>query len=105
MEQWRESRDPAKSRAALDALEQGGRCDEDRHAMSVDAARARCTLGEISDALERAFGRYGTTPEPVRGIYGKARGDGRWKAAEEATQSVAERLGRRPRIMVAKMGQ
>ena len=43
-------------------------------------ARARCTLGEISDALERAFGRYGTVPEPVRGIYGKARRDGRWKA-------------------------
>ncbi len=53
-------------------------------ALSVEAARARATLGEISDALERAFGRYGTTPEPVRGIYGKARRDGRWKAAERA---------------------
>jgi methylmalonyl-CoA mutase len=74
-------------------------------ALSVDAARARATLGEISDALERAFGRYGTKPEPVRGIYGKARRDGRWKAAEEGTKSVAERLGRKPRIMVAKMGQ
>jgi methylmalonyl-CoA mutase len=74
-------------------------------ALAVEAARARATLGEISDALERAFGRYGTTPEPVRGIYGKARRDGRWKAAEEATQSVADRLGRKPRIMVAKMGQ
>ena len=39
------------------------------------------TLGEISDALERAFGRYDTTPEPVRGIYGEARDDDRWKAA------------------------
>jgi methylmalonyl-CoA mutase len=74
-------------------------------ALSVEAARARATLGEISDALERAFGRYGTKPEPVRGIYGKARRDGRWKAAEEATQSVTKRLGRKPRIMVAKMGQ
>jgi methylmalonyl-CoA mutase len=74
-------------------------------ALSVEAARARATLGEISDALERAFGRYGTKPEPVRGIYGKARRDGRWRAAEEATQSVADRLGRKPRIMVAKMGQ
>jgi methylmalonyl-CoA mutase len=74
-------------------------------ALSVEAARARATLGEISDALERAFGRYGTVPEPVRGIYGKARRDGRWKLAEEATQSVAQRLGRKPRIMVAKMGQ
>jgi methylmalonyl-CoA mutase len=74
-------------------------------ALSVEAARARATLGEISDALERAFGRYGTTPEPVRGIYGKARRDGRWKAAEQGTKSVASRLGRKPRIMVAKMGQ
>jgi methylmalonyl-CoA mutase len=74
-------------------------------ALSVEAARVRCTLGEISDALERAFGRYGTVPEPVRGIYGKARRDGRWKAAEEGTRSVADRLGRKPRILVAKMGQ
>jgi methylmalonyl-CoA mutase len=74
-------------------------------ALSVEAARARATLGEISDALERAFGRYGTKPDPVRGIYGTARKDGRWKAAEEGTRSVAERLGRKPRIMVAKMGQ
>jgi len=74
-------------------------------ALSIEAARVRCTLGEISDALERAFGRYGTTPEPVRGIYGRARRDGRWKAAEQGTRSVAERLGRKPRIMVAKMGQ
>jgi len=74
-------------------------------ALAVECARARATLGEISDALERAFGRYGTKPEPVRGIYGKARRDGRWKRAEEGTRSVADRLGRKPRIMVAKMGQ
>jgi len=74
-------------------------------ALAVKCARARATLGEISDALERAFGRYHTRPEPVRGIYGKARDDGRWKAAEEGTRAVAERLGRKPRIMVAKMGQ
>src|SRR4051812_33348135 len=105
IEKVRAGRDEAKARAALDALEAGARGQENLLALSVDAARARCTLGEISDALERAFGRYGTTPEPVRGIYGKARNDARWKAAEEATQSVAERLGRKPRIMVAKMGQ
>jgi methylmalonyl-CoA mutase len=74
-------------------------------ALSIEAARARATLGEISDALEQAFGRYDTVPEPVRGIYGKARGDDRWKTAEQGTQSVAERLGRKPRILVAKMGQ
>jgi methylmalonyl-CoA mutase len=105
IEQVRAGRDEAKARAALDALEQGARSDENLLRLSVEAARVRCTLGEISDALERAFGRYGTKPEPVRGIYGKARRDGRWKAAEEATRSVASRLGRKPRIMVAKMGQ
>src|SRR6059058_5374776 len=105
IEKVRAERDEEKVRAALDALEQGARGDANLLALSVEAARARATLGEISDALERAFGRYGTTPEPVRGIYGKARRDGRWKAAEQGTQSVAERLGRKPRIMVAKMGQ
>jgi methylmalonyl-CoA mutase len=99
------SRDDEKVRAALGALEAGARGDENLLRLSVEAARVRCTLGEISDALERAFGRYGTKPDPVRGIYGTLRRDGRWKAAEEATQSVANRLGRKPRIMVAKMGQ
>jgi len=105
IEKVRAGRDEAKVRAALDALEQGARGEENLLRLSVEAARVRCTLGEISDALERAFGRYGTTPEPVRGIYGKARNDGRWKMAVEGTQSVADRLGRKPRIMVAKMGQ
>src|SRR6478672_865601 len=105
IEKVRGSRDEAKVRAALDALEAGARGGENLLRLSVEAARVRCTLGEISDALERAFGRYGTTPEPVRGIYGKARQDGRWKMAVEGTQSVADRLGRKPRIMVAKMGQ
>jgi methylmalonyl-CoA mutase len=105
LEKMRAGRDEAKVRAALDALEAGARGDANLLELSVNAARARCSLGEISDALERAFGRYGTQPEPVRGIYGRARGDPRWKAAVEGTIAVAERLGRKPRIMVAKMGQ
>jgi methylmalonyl-CoA mutase len=132
IEKVRASRDEGRVRAALDELTEAAKqpvrpepveglssrstdqkkavlrqAQDDRNllALAVEAARARATLGEISDALERAFGRYGTKPEPVRGIYGKARRDARWKAAEEATQSVASRLGRKPRIMVAKMGQ
>ncbi len=99
---------PSRSTVLRDAASTGSAAPQDERnllALSVEAARARATLGEISDALERAFGRYGTKPEPVRGIYGKARRDGRWKAAEEGTRSVAERLGRKPRIMIAKMGQ
>jgi methylmalonyl-CoA mutase len=105
IEKVRASRDDAKVGAALGALEQGARGDENLLRLSVEAARARCTLGEISDALEQAFGRYGTKPDPVRGIYGPARKDGRWKMALEGARSVAARLGRKPRIMVAKMGQ
>jgi methylmalonyl-CoA mutase len=73
-------------------------------ALAVEAARARATLGEISDALERAFGRYATKPEPVTGIYGQ-RADVHWRGAVEGTQAVTERLGRKPRMLVAKMGQ
>ncbi|MFL6854043.1 MAG: methylmalonyl-CoA mutase [Sphingomicrobium sp.] len=73
-------------------------------ALAVECARVRCSLGEISDALERAFGRYHTTPEPVSGIYGR-RNDQRWKGSIAGTKAVASRLGRKPRILVAKMGQ
>ncbi|GAA4746742.1 methylmalonyl-CoA mutase [Sphingomonas daechungensis] len=105
IEKTRASRDEDKVRVALTALEEGARGNANLLELSVAAARERATLGEISDALERAFGRYHTTPEPVRDIYGKTRNDDRWKAAEGGTRSVADRLGRKPRIMIAKMGQ
>ena len=76
IEKMRGERDEAKVRAALDALEAGA--SRRRESARTERRRRRAparTLGEISDALERAFGRYHTTPEPVRGIYGKARGD------------------------------
>jgi len=105
IEKTRAARDERNVRAALTALEEGARGDANLLELSVAAARERATLGEISDALERAFGRYHTTPEPVRDIYGKTRNDDRWRAAEGGTRSVADRLGRKPRIMIAKMGQ
>jgi methylmalonyl-CoA mutase len=75
-------------------------------ALAVEAARARATLGEISFALEEAWGRYDTLPEPVRGIYGGAyEGDPRWARAEVGVDAVGRRLGRKPRLLVAKMGQ
>jgi len=104
LEKMRKARDETKVRAALDALEDGARGDANLLALSVECARVRCSLGEISDALERAFGRYHTVPHPVSGIYGK-RGDQRWKAALAGTRAVAERMGRKPRVLVAKMGQ
>ncbi|HEX8578524.1 MAG TPA: methylmalonyl-CoA mutase [Allosphingosinicella sp.] len=75
-------------------------------ALAVAAARARATLGEISQALEDVFGRYDTVPTPVSGIYGGAyAGDPRWGRAEEGVEAVGTRLGRKPRLLVAKMGQ
>jgi methylmalonyl-CoA mutase len=104
LEKMRAGRDEATVRAALDALEQGARGNANLLALSVEAARVRCSLGEISDALERAFGRYHTNPHPVSGIYGR-RKDARWQGAVAGTAQVAQRLGRKPRILVAKMGQ
>jgi methylmalonyl-CoA mutase len=104
LDAMRKTRDPAAARAALDALEAGAREGGNLLALSVEAARARCSLGEISDALERVFGRYATSPEPVSGIYGQ-RADARWEGAKQGTVAVAQRLGRKPRMLVAKMGQ
>ena len=104
LETMRASRDEARARAALDALEAGARSGGNLLALSVDAARVRCSLGEISDALERVFGRYSTLPTPVSGIYGQ-RADERWQQAIAGTATVAQRLGRAPRMLVAKMGQ
>lgn len=102
--QVRASRDDGRVQAALEALEAAARSSENLLALSVEAARARATLGEISDALERAFGRYATKPTPVSGIYGQ-RADLRWEEAKQGTASVTTRLGRKPRMLVAKMGQ
>ena len=105
LEKMRKSRDEARVRSALDALEAGASGGANLLELSVEAARARASLGEISDALERVFGRYATTPHPVSGIYGKTRDDVRWDEAVAGTVAVAQRMGRRPRILVAKMGQ
>jgi methylmalonyl-CoA mutase len=75
-------------------------------ALAVEAARARATLGEISQAMEDVFGRYGTEPTPVSGVYGGAYAeDARWARLEEGVAATERRLGRRPRMLVAKMGQ
>ena len=75
-------------------------------ALAVDAARARASLGEISDAMEVVFGRYATQPVPVTGIYGKAYAeDTRYAQVIEGVAAVSRRLHRTPRLLVAKMGQ
>jgi methylmalonyl-CoA mutase len=119
------ARDEAKCRAALDALtlcsREGGSLGNARSgpspgllpaqehnllAAAIECARARATLGEISDAMELVFGRYATTPEPVRGIYGSAHEfDAAWARVTEGVEATARRLGHKPRVLIAKMGQ
>ena len=102
----RASRDEAACQAALAALTAGAKSGENVLALAVVAARTRASLGEISDAMETVFGRYGTTPTPVSGIYGSAyEFDKRWAQVIEGVQAVERRLGRKPKLMVAKMGQ
>ena len=75
-------------------------------AHAVEAARARATLGEISAAMEDSFDRYGTQPTPVKGVYGAPyKDDNRWKQVLDGVQAVERRLGRKPKLLVAKMGQ
>ncbi|WP_228244057.1 methylmalonyl-CoA mutase [Porphyrobacter sp. GA68] len=106
LEQVRAGRDEAACQAALDALREGARSGENLLALSVEAARHDATLGEISSALEDVFGRYDTLPRPVRGIYAEAYAtDARYAQVVEGVQAVERRLGRKPKIMVAKMGQ
>ena len=102
----RELRDEPQCRAALAALTDGAKGDGNLLALAVQAARARASLGEISDAMEIEFGRYATQPIPVRGVYGPAyAGDARYGQVIDGVAAVARRLGRSPRLLVAKMGQ
>jgi len=100
------TRDEAKCRAALDALREGAKGGANLLAQAVEAARARATLGEISLAMEDIFGRYDTIPEPVRGVYAAAHlDDARWERLKSGVDATERRLGRKPRMLVAKMGQ
>jgi methylmalonyl-CoA mutase len=102
----RRERDEARAQAALEVLREGARGEANLLELAIEAARARATLGEISAAMEDVFGRFGTAPKPVSGVYGAAQGASpEWRSLAEGVEAVARRLGRRPRILVAKMGQ
>ena len=106
----KDSRDEAACQAALDALRAAAAppqsVETNLLAHAVEAARARATLGEISSAMEEAFDRYGTTPTPVKGVYAAPyKDDSRWAQVVEGVKAVERRLGRAPKLLVAKMGQ
>ena len=99
-------RDPAKVAAALNALTEGARGDGNLLELSVNAARAMATVGEISMALEVVFGRHKAKADAVKGVY--LREAGSTPAGEQAkamAQAFVQADGRKPRILVAKMGQ
>ncbi|SIN96765.1 methylmalonyl-CoA mutase [Parasphingorhabdus marina DSM 22363] len=106
LDKMRAERDEDACQAALNAITEGARADGNMLALAVDAARKRASLGEISDAMEAAFGRYATQPTPVKGIYGAAyEGDPQYALVIDGVDAVSQRLGRKPKILVAKMGQ
>ena len=99
-------RDPAAVEAALTALTEGARGGANLLELSVEAARAKATVGEISLALEKVFGRHKARADAVQGVYLKAAGN--TPASDRARALTAEFKtvdGRQPRILVAKMGQ
>ena len=102
----RAGRDEAACSAALTALTQGAAGDGNLLALAVEAARARATLGEISDAMEAVFGRHKAEVRTIAGVYAKAyEGDEDFAALQNEIEHFAKVEGRRPRMLVAKMGQ
>lgn len=100
------SRNSEKADAALKALTEGAKNNKNLLELAVEAARERATLGEISDALEEVFGRHKAEVRSFSGVYSKeVKDDLSFQKARELANKFAELDGRRPRIMIAKMGQ
>lgn len=107
LKQLKEERDNEAVLAALEALTEAAKTGQGNlMALAIDAARKRATLGEISYALEKIFGRYQARIRSISGVYSKEIAmDENFKKARELADLFAQEEGRRPRIMVAKMGQ
>ncbi|HIW30590.1 MAG TPA: methylmalonyl-CoA mutase [Candidatus Luteococcus avicola] len=112
LQQLRSERDEAATQAALEKLTWAAAnpdpTDAERNLLklAIDAARAKASVGEISDALEKEFGRYTAQIRTISGVYSKeAAGDEQLEEARQAVESFEEAEGRRPRIMIAKLGQ
>ena len=107
LEQIRSARDAKRCESALAALVAGARTREaNLLELAIECARARASVGEISSALERVYGRHRAETRSVSGVYAAAyRGDPDFEALQKEIQAFAEDEGRRPRILVAKLGQ
>jgi methylmalonyl-CoA mutase len=103
----RANRNSEEVQKALDALTRSAETGEGNLlALAIDAARKRASLGEISMALEKVYGRYKAVIRSISGVYSsESQDDDSFKKASEMADKFAELDGRRPRIMIAKMGQ
>ena len=103
----RGARDDALCRQTLAALTRAAQEETGNLlALAVDAARARATVGEISSALEEVYGRHRATTQSIAGVYGAAyQGDEDFSAIQQAVEDFAQAEGRRPRMLVCKLGQ
>jgi methylmalonyl-CoA mutase len=101
------TRDNAKVKASLEKLTDCAKNQNDNLlSLAVEAARNRATLGEISDALESVYGRYKAQIRSFSGVYSKEiKNDESFEKAKQLADAFAKKEGRRPRIMIAKMGQ
>ncbi len=100
-------RNEAQTQASLDAITEAAKSGEGNLlALAVEAARKRASLGEISYAMEKVFGRYKATIKSISGVYSsESSNNENFKTAQKLADKFADLDGRRPRIMVAKMGQ
>jgi len=106
LERIRAGRDQAACDAALGELERRAREGGNLLEAAVEAARARATVGEISMAMEKVFGRHRAEVKTLAGVYGSAyEGDEGFAAIQKSVEDFAEEEGRRPRMLVVKMGQ
>ena len=107
IERTRRQRDPQRTQETLDALREVARTGKGNILeAAVEAARARATLGEISDALREAFGDHAAEPKVVRQVYGPAyEGEPEYETLVQRLSDFAASLGETPRVLVAKLGQ
>ncbi|OYX55568.1 MAG: methylmalonyl-CoA mutase [Brevundimonas subvibrioides] len=106
LKRLRAERDEAKCQAALDALTAGAKGTENLLELCVRAGRAHATVGEMSDALEAAFGRHVATVKTVSGVYAREAGaNPRISRARDMVAAFVENDGGPPRILIAKLGQ
>jgi methylmalonyl-CoA mutase len=106
LEKLKAERDNAKVAEALRRIEEGAKGNDNLLELAIDAARKRATLGEISLAMEKVFGRYKASVQAVSGVYsGAMKNKKELEEVQKLSDKFAKKEGRRPRILVAKMGQ